>query len=305
MFERIRALAGSALAGTEALTVEGTIVPAKERYRLTLLVRSGHDARKREITSDSCEDLAGAAAVSVALLLGVDPSTVDTSSIDARPEDSPNAGASKEGTADERKQGEKPPPPNPASDPKAEPSPESATSSESSRRWAVLLRAPTVALDFGPLPEPAFGIGFGVGMRFEAWRIVLAGRVSRGQTLEASTSAGAIGAELDRFAGELATCRGFRSSRFEVAPCLGLALEHLNAQGVGEGITPTSQRATWAALGVGGLAHWYALESLAFFAGVTGYVQFSRPRIVVEGVGELAQLAPVALGATFGAEWIL
>jgi hypothetical protein len=47
------------------------------------------------------------------------------------------------------------------------------------------------------------------------------------------------------------------------------------------------------------------LESLAFFMSATGYVELARPRLVIEGFGEVAQLKSVALGATIGVEWIL
>jgi hypothetical protein len=44
---------------------------------------------------------------------------------------------------------------------------------------------------------------------------------------------------------------------------------------------------------------------LAFFASVTGYVELSRPRLVIEGLGDVAQFPPLAAGFTLGAEWIL
>jgi hypothetical protein len=84
-----------------------------------------------------------------------------------------------------------------------------------------------------------------------------------------------------------------------------VALEYLRARGFGDEVSPSSQRALWPAPSAGGIAHFHALESLAIFVGVTGYVEVSRPRIVIEGLGEVAQLAPAALGATFGVEWIL
>jgi hypothetical protein len=79
VFQRIGKVAGAALEATAGLSVDGRIAPLNGRYRLTLLVRSGEDVRQRLIASDSCADLAGAAAVTVALMLGVDPSTVGES----------------------------------------------------------------------------------------------------------------------------------------------------------------------------------------------------------------------------------
>jgi hypothetical protein len=133
----------------------------------------------------------------------------------------------------------------------------------------------------------------------------LAGRLSLKQTVDAPDSAGAFGAELQRMTGELSACHGFRLERFEVAPCVGLALEYLNARGFGDQVTPSSERTIWPAPGAGGVAHWYALESLAIFVGITGYVEVSRPRVVIDGLGEVARLPPAAVGVTFGAEWIL
>ena len=305
VLERIRALAGSALDETAGLSLEGTIAKASGRYQLTLLVRAGDDARKRVIASDSCADLAGAAAVTVALLLGVDATALDAGSSDARAAD-PNAAkadASKQSAPNEDGRSRKPPQPSPAAAPA--PPAESPPSSESPSPWAFLARAPTGSVDFGPLPRPALTVGLGVGVRYDAWRIVLAGRLGKTQTVDAPDSGGAFGAELDRITGELSTCRGFRVSPFELAPCVVLALEHVKARGYGDGISSMSERTTWPGLGAGAVAHWYALESLAFFTGVSGTVQLSRPRIVIEGAGEVARLAPIAISTTFGAEWIL
>jgi hypothetical protein len=47
------------------------------------------------------------------------------------------------------------------------------------------------------------------------------------------------------------------------------------------------------------------LDSLAFFASATGYVELSRPRVVIEGLGEIVQFPPLAAGLLVGAEWIL
>lgn len=297
VFERIRRLAGPALDQTERLSVEGSIVPANGRYRLTLVVRTGSEERNRVIASDSCADLAGAAAITVALLLGVDASALEEGADGAPLAGAAGADASKQGATDASKK-----PSEPAKPPVVEPPP---PATDDTAHWSALLRAPIAALDIGPLPRPAYGIGLGVGARYGTWRFVLSGRAWLEQSVNASDPNANFGAELQRLTGELVACRGFRSYDFEIAPCLGLALEHLKAEGFGESVTPASQRAIWLAPGAGVVGHYYAMESLAFFLGVTGYVELSRPRIVVEGLGEVAQLSPVALSFTIGAEWIL
>jgi hypothetical protein len=47
------------------------------------------------------------------------------------------------------------------------------------------------------------------------------------------------------------------------------------------------------------------VESLAFFAGVTGYLELARPRLVIQGLGEIEQFAPAAIAVALGVEWIL
>jgi hypothetical protein len=310
--ERIEKLAGSAIDQTAGLSLEGNIEQVGGRYRLTLLVRSDGDVRKRVIDSENCADLAGAAAVTVALLLGVDMSSIEQATDGGQGGTSGVAGAgagasgqagSNENAPDARKQAEATPKP-PASQETPVPPPE-VTSPPNGSGVAAILRVPIAAADLGPMPRPAFGVGLGAGMRYDAWRIIVAGRLSLKQTIDAPDSGGAFGAELQRMTGDLTFCHGFRYDRFEVAPCAGISLEYLTARGFGEDVIPSSERAFWPAPSAGGVAHWYALESLAIFFGVTGYIEVSRPRIVIDGLGEVARLAPAAIGATFGAEWIL
>jgi hypothetical protein len=311
VLDRIRALAGSSLDKTEGLSAEGSIAHAKGRYWLTLRVRDGRDVRKRQIASDSCADLAGAAAITLALLLGIDVSAAAPQ----KDNDAPGQGAPKDGAFDgdgprTKKQrsseagGERG---GEAAARSQAPSESSAApdASLSMRRWALLIRAPILAADLGPLPDPSLGVGLGLGMRYESWKVLLAGHVYRGQTVSAEGGAFGAGADLDRMTGQLAICRGVRSGPFELAPCLGLALEHLTAQGFGVGVSPESRQSVWPAPSAGAVAEWYPLKSLAFFAGVTGYLELSRPRLVIEGLGEVRQLSPVAAGAVIGVEWIL
>jgi len=298
VLNRIRALAGSSLEKTENLSAEGRITSAKGRFHLTLLVRDGRDVRKRVIASDSCADLAGAAAISLALLLGIDVSAAAPDA--AGPKDSASAnGQTTPGTRDEDRSVS----PGARSEEPGERNPSSAPNSASG--WNFLLRGPLLVADLGPLPNPSVGTGLGIGARYESWRVLLAGYVYRGQTVDAESGEFGAGADLDRMSGQLTLCRGWRSAHFEIAPCLGLALEHLTAQGFGQGVSPESERALWLAPSAGAVGHWYPLKSLAFFAGITGYLELARPRLVIEGLGEVRQLAPGAAGAVIGVEWIL
>jgi len=314
VLDRIRKLAGSSLDKSEELSAEGRIAEVKGRFWLTLLVREGLDVRKRVIASDSCADLAGAAAITVALLLGVDVGGLEPQSDSGALEQTPQQAApdGRDRAAGERKErgkqerAERP-------DDRAERSRARSANagtrsgSPARRRWDVVLRAPIVVADLGPLPGAILGVGLGIGMRYAVWRVLLTGHIFQEQTLTATEPPGdfGAGADVQRITGQLVTCRGWRSVQFEIAPCLGLGLEYLSARGVGEGVSPESQQAFWAALSAGGVAHWYALDYMALFVGLTGYLQLSRPRLVIEGLGEIQQLAPVAAGVLLGVEWIL
>jgi hypothetical protein len=320
---RIRALAGSSLDETAVLSAEGRIALLDGRYQLTLLVRDGSDVRKRVMTSDSCADLAGAAAIALALLLGADVGAAESWADN----DTPGEQAPKEGAPDRREPSSGRSDDIPGEqhdarggDERGEPrddraerirlQAESSAAADgwpSTRRWAVVLRAPSGAAEVGPLPGATLGVGLAVGIRYQAWRVLLAGHVFQARTISATEpgSAFGAGASLQRMTGQLSTCRGWRSRRFEVAPCIGLALEYLTARGFGQGVSSESRSVVWPAPSAGAVAHWYAFDYLALFVGLTGYLELSRPRLVIEGIGEVGQLAPAAAGAIVGIEWIL
>jgi hypothetical protein len=179
--------------------------------------------------------------------------------------------------------------------------------SSSSRRWNLLIRAPILSADLGPLPEPSVGAGLGAGIGYESWRFLVAGHLYRGQAVNAMEpgAAFAAGADLERITAHLAICRGWRSVPFEIAPCVGLAIEHATARGFGQGVSPEEQSALWAAPSLGADVHWYALKWAALFVGARAELELSRPRIVIAGLGEVGQLGPVSARFTAGMEWIL
>ena len=291
VLERIRAIAGSALDEAEGLSAAGKITSGRGGVRLELLVRDGGELRRRVIDSDSCSALAGAAAVTLALLLGVGAGS------EAPPEDEvPNAEGGPREAAE-------PSSTEPGRAVPREPAPSAGSSAP--RSWALVLRGPLLSADLGPLPRPALGVGLGIGVRHAGWAITLTGQLSRDQTFSVPEPGATFGAELERVSAQLLACRGWRWTRIEVAPCAGLALERVTAQGFGEGVSPQPQRAIWPAPGAGVVAHWFALPSLALFAAVNGFLELSRPRVVVEELGEVRQLGPAAIGTAVGLEWIL
>ena len=237
------------------------------------------------IAADSCSVLANAAAATLALLLGAGAGSEDQSADLAVPERSSR----------EAERGSMSPPTNPRRSP----------AFTVKRPWALVVRGPVLSADLGPLPSPALGVGVGIGIRYEAWAVLLTGHLSREQTFSALGPDGPFGAELERATASSSAAVGGVGTGSEIAPCVGVAFEHVTARGFGVGVSPQARRAFWPAPGAGAVAYWYALESLAFFAAVSGYLELSRPRLVIEDLADVRQLAPAAVVSSLGLEWIL
>ena len=287
VLDRIRTLAGSSLDETEGLSARGRITPVDGRFRLTLLVPDGAEVRQRVIESNACADLAGAAAVSLALLMGLELRETETPTDEpaAAPPSAtrgePNVNVSDEERSDDRERRR-----------------------QRGARWAPLLRAPIFAADVGPLPWPSPGAGLGAGAQHGSWRLLFTGVVWAPQRVAAPGQDESIGADVQRLTGRFVACRGWRSGRFEVTPCLALALEYATARGFGENVSSRSPRAVWPAPGADVVAYGRASRSLAVFMGAHGTVELARPRIDIDGIGNVTQLAPAAVGATVGLEWV-
>lgn len=323
--QKLRTLAGDAWLTTEKVSAHGRIERVEGRYRLTVTVRDGEAVRERTIVSESCVDLAGAAAVTLGLLLGNGPGTSDAGVVagaagtTAAGEGSkPGSGA--EGDASARassagaagaKQGAAAG--KPANDAASKDDDDSSTEhregnpsdpSSNGARLSVVVRVPLLTLDLARLPKPSVGIGGGIGARYAGWRFVATGRILTDQTLWSETSPD-VGSRVSRFSADVSTCRGFRSGSLELAPCLTLGLDHITARGTGPpNVTRHSQRSMAFLMGGAVAAHLYVTEWLAVFAGGGLAVATSNPRFVVEGLGEVAHAGPVQLSIGIGPEWI-
>jgi len=318
VMDRIRSLTGSTL-DQEKLRAEGRVTQVGGRYFLTLLVRDGSGPKKRVIASDSCANLAGAAAVTLALLLGVDLGSSETRATTGGQKRIETLPSSRRSASSNDEKDATPTTPrdtarddgNRAADEESQPEPESVgegpggDEEATGRSWALLVRAPALLAEFGPLPNPSLGVGAGIGFRHRTWRVLLQAQLFREQTLEAPGPGGALGIELRRVTAKLTACRGFRVDRFELAPCVSAILETLEANGSGSGITGRSSRTAWLAPAADATLYWYPWEAVALFGAVTGAVQLARPRLVIEDFGEIDQVAPVSAGVTVGLEWIL
>ncbi|HET9956513.1 MAG TPA: hypothetical protein VFQ61_18535 [Polyangiaceae bacterium] len=318
--ERIRELLGSAAAKATHLQAQGKIVRAKGRYRLTLTtLQDGGGASERTIESSSCSDLAGAAAVTLGLWIRFELAAEQRASESAQPRESEGAQAGASGeraapndsaaaaTADK-----------PASESRATPEPQTPdVSKENAERshaddsvsdaskLHLLVHAPLIGVEAGPLPGLRPSAGLALGFRLRRWRALLGARATLGETIWASGNP-RRGAELQRLTAELRGCYGFGEDRFEFSPCLFLAVERVAAKGVGgDEIVTSSGRTFLLAPGLGVLGNLHLTSSLGLFVSLGAQIETSRPRLVVEGLGQIRQLAQLGLAAHMGLEWIL
>jgi hypothetical protein len=303
--QRIDTLVGAAKPMKDPLRAEGSITQTEDaRFRLKLVVRSGELVGERNIESASCADLAGAAAVTLGLLLRSEEPLGDLADLPsqgsaAATEPSSPAPAPRESGETQPERGED----ENRSEEGASPSARDAGDS-SAGAFHGLVQAPLVALSLGPLPEPSFGLGLAGGVSFANWRFLFEGQKWWEQSIAAEDFPG-FGADVERITGTVRGCRELRWQRFAVAPCLTLSIEHVAVSGTGPGLVPSSQGATWLAPGAGVQGLLPLTSWLSLVASIDGRIEASRPQITIEGLGEVTQLGAGAVTVIVGSEWIL
>ena len=295
--DRIQKLAGTPRPTDNRLSADGVISQTDDgHFRLELVVRTGGLVGGRSIDSKSCKDLAGAAAIALALLLR---SPEPFSKGELNELEAPNAETGAAGLAPLAPAAPAAPPPARAR--RAEVPPPVA---DSSRGWHVRLEAPLFVLGAGAMPHPSYGFALGAGASVGTWRFSLVAAEWLRQSLSAERFPG-YGAELDHQSATLSLCRAIRSQLFEVAPCLTATLERVVARGTGNHITARSESATWLAPGAGAQGRLYLASWFSLLAVIGGEVEVSRPQISIDGIGNIGQLGPAAFTVTVGSEWIL
>jgi hypothetical protein len=290
--KRVRSLAGPSLGRVE-LRTEATIEKADDgRYRLRLRVLDD-EARERVIESDSCSDLAGAAAVALVFLLQeVDDAATDSQSeapAESAEPNTPDTTRSPQGPAN-------------FPTPERDRAPGEEGRERGASRSTLLLQLPIVTLDLGALPKASIGFGLGVGVRHQAWSFVVRGALGLPQHLSAQVPE--VGTRLQPSSASALGCRGWTWGRVELSPCLLLLVEHVEARGTGSDLAARSASSTWPAPGAELSLHASLDDWLALFLGLSGRVETARPRVFVDGIGDVRRLGPFALGTVLGVEWI-
>lgn len=285
VYARIRSLLGDASVNDSSISVEATVTRGRRgELHLELKVRSAALSGTRELDGSACDDLAGATAVNVVLLLHAadsPPAAAEASPIAASP-DAPSAAAPTSVAP-------------PTSDDIAPDSP---------RRWNVLLRLPLVGASFGLLPRPSASAGLQAGVQLERWTLSIGATAWLPQTLTAPSAASAE-AVVVRAEAAVRGCRAMLGSFVVLAPCVGVSLQHIWARGAGARVTPQAASATWFAPGIGLQARAQLIERMAVITYLEVAWQSVRPRVVIDGLGGLEPLGAADVGFWLGTEWIL
>ncbi len=296
---------------------DGAITRVDGRFRLELVLHVGDVTGTRSLAAKSCDDLAGAAAVEIGLLVhsvesqspaqpggaeaatsnpatgsetvGGDSSTRTQSSSTRTPSSSSSVKA--DALAPRGRSEASPPVPEatktePATDLPA-PTDAEPPQTLSTRAWRVLVQAPTVALGVGPLPGLGVGLGLSLGLEYERWQLQLQGIAWQPQDVPADGFSG-YGAHVDRIGARFSVCREIRVSSLGFSPCLAAGMDRVSAEATGANIAPIPQKELLMSLGAGAQARLYLTSRLRMLASVAGEIGLVRPELKVRGLGPIA-----------------
>jgi hypothetical protein len=276
---------------------EGRIESLRDRYRLTLAIHDGPVGGTRVIESASCDDLGGAAAVALALLVRIERSSgaplteADLGGFSLDHAQAPPSSRPLAPPTDRRRESAEKEPTAPVAGPEP-----------TSRKWHATF-APILSLDVGALPDPGYGVGLAGGFRHDAVRIVVTGTLWLSRNI--ATPASGFGADFERRTVELSGCRGWPIGRLEVAPCLTLSVDDVTARGTGAQVVSATRETAWLSAGGELAGFWHLNRWTALVLGIGGRFATSRPRFVIDGIGDVYEVSPAALGVFLGCEWIL
>jgi hypothetical protein len=284
-------LDGGASAGSVAdVRAAGEVERVDSGYRLLLTMGVDDTPSSRVIEARTCDELAGAAAIAIALLAR---STADSAS-------EPSTGDATSASAPS----EAPKPPAPAS-----PSPEPSSKKEeppagaSSARLRFIIDAPIGVAGWGSLPSVGLGVGAGLGVRWRGLRFTVGGELWQPQTDEVS----GFTSRFTLQSGRAGACLVQPVQWLELGPCLGVAVQRLVGEGMASPVfSAKSRSATWVS-GSGGLfasVPTPGFAHLRFFGTASVLVSPSRPRFVIDQLGAVHEPSLAAPRLDLGCEWI-
>jgi len=262
-----------------SLRVQATVEHGGQ-WLVTLETESKTTSGHRTIEAATCQGLANATALIVALM--IDPDAVAARSgkaqVDARPPEPPAPSAPASAEARE------------------------APGAPGARATSVLAGA-AVAGNAGVLPSPDVGVGVSVGVLHPGWRVeVRADYGPRRVPSDSLTDPPGAHGRFSFLAGTLAGCGTFTQPRIELGPCASLEVGAVRGQGVGATQT-ASQTSPWVGLGAGVFAAIRANARLYFPVHADAVFPLWRPTYVFQNVPTpIFQSWSVGLRLTAGVE---
>jgi hypothetical protein len=276
----------------------GQVERVDSGYRLLLTMGVGSTPSSRVIEGRTCDELAGAAAIAIALLArssaeGVsEPSTTDgppTASAPDRPENPPSAPSSK---------------PDRASNEKDEEQEQETPAKTSPAELHLIIDAPIGLASWGSLPSAGLGLGAAVGIRWKTLRVTARGELWLPQTNEVSGFASRF--TLQSGGAEACLIQAV-SDALELGPCLGASVQRLTGEGLGSEVFSSQSRTVMWVSGTGGLFASLPTPGFAhlrFFGAASVVVSPRRPRFVIDQLGPVHEPALAAPRLDLGCEWI-
>ena len=314
---RVRNLLGKDAAGASSadrLFAEGTVVEAGGHYRLSLRIKLAGEptGRTRVFESASCDGVAGAAAVTLALLArgeeradeGVAPPTAAATASPTGSSSAASPAPSSSSTPEAPAVPERPPETPTSSRPEKGPSTDEAARDDdgaTTRTWSPVLRLPVLIADAGVLPGAGYGIGLGVGVRTSHLRVMLSGELWLSQ---GAGDASPYAATYQRRTGELSGCYAWQHGKFEGGPCLIMTLEDVTADSSGTSIVDSQGHVSWLTMGLGAHVGYAPARLLTLFLRPSVSLTTSRPTFAIDGYGPLYKVPLAAVGVEVGSEWI-
>jgi hypothetical protein len=284
VLDRVSRMLGQSRPKTKSVRAQGDIQELDNGFELHLAIDDGGYGGERRVWAKQCDELGGAAAVTLVLLLTATPGSTPTDLGFEPPNPDPP----------------KPPNPDPPNPAPPKPPLKIETGGEA-RRVRFFLTAPQFALAVGPLPKPAFGIGFGLGVEGAFWSLRVMGQWGLKQRVPSKLPA--YGATVQRATAGLWGCLAIGDRVWTLLPCAHLSVIHLQATGYGPLLRSISQTDTSAAAGLGLLGRVHLSRSVALMVGAGGQIELNRPQILLAGIGPVRKLAPLSATIVFGPEW--
>jgi len=266
----------------EVLLVQASVKPPERDlpWRVELETDNGQRHSSRLLQAASCDELASATALLVAILI------------------EPGAGNTEPSAAPVP-----PPPPPKSAAPASAPTAERASDAPTPVRFALGAFAGSVS---GLLPAWSFGLGLDGAVSWKSlrWNVALAGWLP---VEEPAPDNAAQGARFRLLSAAADVCLApALSERVSTGICSGAQVDSLHAQGFGQGVRANTEQAAFVSLSAGALVSWAISNHLAFVASADVLQPLGSRHFVFEGSAPAQLHTPRAgLQLAFGMQFVL